>query len=195
MAQPLGAPAEAPEQQQLYPPPPPYFARLAAAAAAGVPPPPPPPVSGEYLSFGELHSTLDALPPLHVRALFAGGPGGPPDPRAALLELHRELAAAVLELLAVLADRPAGYARAVEAVGLALRNLQYLAGLLRPRQARAALAGALRAEARAKRGAAEALRAAARAADAAAAAAAAVLDAARAALEAGEGGMDVDGPA
>jgi mediator of RNA polymerase II transcription subunit 7 len=141
-------------QQQLFPPPPPYFSRLPEGAA------PPPPPTGEYQLFGELHTSEDGQPPLHVRRLYALRPDGGVDLRAQLLALHRELAANFLELLAVLADRPSGYARQVEAVGLVLRNMQHLANQLRPPQAHAALSEALRAQAGEGRAAGEALTAA-----------------------------------
>ena len=161
------------QQQQLYPPPPPYFALAASGQLR-----PPPPVTGTYQLFGELFTTEDGLPPLQVRRLFDSRPDGSVDYRAQLLALHKELVANFLELLVVLVERPSGYARQVENVGLVLRNMQYLANQLRPHQARATLVDALEHSRHSRESAAEQLRAAGGAADAALAAATQALQAA-----------------
>lgn len=125
--------------QQLYPPPPPYF-RLAESGALK----PPPLIEGQYQMFGEIYSTEDGLPGLQVRKLYEVRPDGSIDIKGQLLALHRELTVNILELLDVLVERPSGYARQVENVGLVLRNMMYLSNQLRPMQARAALAQARR---------------------------------------------------
>jgi len=149
------------QQQQLYPPPPHYFHQVGSGLQ------PPPPIEGTYQLFGELYTTEDGLPPLQVRRLYDTRPDGTIDFRGQLLALHRELVANVLELLAVLVDKPSGYARQVENVGLILRNMQHLANNLRPHQARATLVDALRHEAEAKTAATERLQQACDSAEAA----------------------------
>jgi mediator of RNA polymerase II transcription subunit 7 len=118
--------------QQLYPPPPPYF-RLAEQGLLS----PPPVIEGEYPQFGEIYTTEDGLPALQVRRLYKINDDGSMNIKEQLLALHRELAVSFLELLEVLVDRPSGYARQVENVGLVLRNMIFLANQLRPPQARA----------------------------------------------------------
>lgn len=127
------------QQQHLYPPPPPYF-RLAEQGALT----PPPIIEGEYPQFGEIFTTEDGLPALQVRRLYEISEDGSIDIKGQLLALHRELAVTFLELLEVLIQRPSGYARQVENVGLILRNMIHLANLLRPAQARATVLESLR---------------------------------------------------
>ena len=160
---------QSPALQQLFPPPPPYFALVAEDTA------PPPVLTGEYQVFGELHTTEDGLPPLHVRQLYDSQPDGGVDYRGQLLALHRELTANFLELLSVLVDRPSGYARQVENVGLVLRNMAYLANQLRPHQAGATLVQALDQQAGQRLAAAAALGEAVQRAEAAVREAAALL--------------------
>jgi hypothetical protein len=97
---------------------------------------------------GELCSTDTAMPPLRGRPLFAPGPGGVLDFRAALAAILHEMLFAYVELTDALARRPAaGWARAAEAVGAAARNAAHLLNALRPAQARASGAALLRADA------------------------------------------------
>jgi mediator of RNA polymerase II transcription subunit 7 len=153
--------AEDPDQrvQQLYPPPPPYY-RLAERGLE-----PPPPIEGDYTQFGVIYSTEEGLPPLSVRRLYEIQPDGCIDCRGQLLALHRELMVAFLELLAVLAEAPSGYARQVESVGLVLRNMLHVSNQLRPRQARAELVETLRSQGEERRRALERLRSAKESAD------------------------------
>lgn len=125
--------------QQLYPPPPPYF-KLAEQGLIS----PPPVIEGEYPQFGELYTTEDGLPALQVRRLYKIDDDGSINIKEQLLALHRELTVNLLELLQVLVDRPSGYARQVENVGLVLRNMMFLANQLRPAQARATVLQSLK---------------------------------------------------
>ena len=146
--------------QQLYPPPPPYF-KLAEQGLLS----PPPVIEGEYPQFGELYTTEDGLPALQVRRLYKINDDGSIDIKGQLLALHRELTVSFLELLEVLVDRPSGYARQVENVGLVLRNMIYLANQLRPAQARATVLQSLKDTLEAKRRAIEKLQKAKQGAD------------------------------
>ena len=127
------------QQQQLYPPPPPYF-RLAEEGRLA----PPPIIQGEYTQFGEIYTTEDGLPALQVRRLFEISSDGSIDIKGQLLALHRELLVNFLELLEVLIERPSGYARQVENVGLVLRNMVHLSNQIRPMQARATVLASLK---------------------------------------------------
>jgi mediator of RNA polymerase II transcription subunit 7 len=146
--------------QQLYPPPPPYF-RLAEQGLLS----PPPLIEGEYPQFGELYTTEDGLPALQVRRVYKINDDGSINIKKQLLALHRELTVSFLELLEVLVDRPSGYARQVENVGLVLRNMIFLANQLRPAQARATVLQSLKATLEAKRQAIENLQMAKQGAD------------------------------
>ncbi|PSC76622.1 mediator of RNA polymerase II transcription subunit 7a-like [Micractinium conductrix] len=175
---------QAPQQQALYPPPPPFYRLYRPGADGSVDAPlPPPPVEGAYQQFGIADSTEVVLPPLTGRQLFEAGPDGAIDFRGELLALHRELVAQVLELLAVLTDKPSMWARQVENTSAVLRNMQHLCNLLRPVQARQTLLHTLRGELEQRQAAAQELRDVAAAADAALAGSAEELAAAAAALQ------------
>ncbi|KAL6771138.1 hypothetical protein ACKKBF_B34075 [Auxenochlorella protothecoides x Auxenochlorella symbiontica] len=137
-------------QQQLYPHPPPYF-KLYMGDADGsaerpFPPPPPPPVSGEYVLFGEVHTSEAGDPPLHAAQLYNQAADGSIDFKAELHALHGELVAGICDLLGALESQPSTYARSVEALGVILRNMQHLSRLLRPFQARETLIATLQEE-------------------------------------------------
>ena len=75
-------------------------------------------------------------------------PPTPQDVKASLLRLLQELLFNFIELNDCLARRPDAYARTVEGVGAAARNVQHVLNALRPVQARLSLAAGLRREGR-----------------------------------------------
>lgn len=137
-------------QQQLFPPPPPYY-RLADQLE------PPPIVEGTYQQFGELFTTEDGMPALHVSEQFERRQDGSIDVKKELLALHEKLREGIDSLLTVLSQDPSSYARQLEQVGLIFRNMQYLMNELRPIQARRSLKDALRASIEDKKAALEKL--------------------------------------
>lgn len=96
----------------------------------------------------------------------------PPDFRATLLALTRDLLHNYIDLTDALARRPSAYGRCVEAVGACARNAAFLLNALRPRQAAAGVAAALEDDAKRWNEEAERLEAAVAAHDAAVEAAA-----------------------
>eukprot|EP00890_Picochlorum_soloecismus_P006249 jgi/Picsp_1/6625/NSC_03968-R1_mediator subunit med7 len=138
------------QQQQLFPPPPAYY-RLADELE------PPPIVQGTYQQFGELFTTEDGMPALHVSEQFERREDGSIDIKHELLALHAKLTDGIESLLAVLSRDPSSYARQLEQVGLIFRNMQYLMNEMRPIQARCSLKDALRASIEEKKGALERL--------------------------------------
>ncbi|KAK9806166.1 hypothetical protein WJX72_003807 [[Myrmecia] bisecta] len=150
------------KQQQAYPPPPPFY-RLYRPDADGsaerpLPPEPPKPVEGEYVLFGEFHSTESGVPPLTGRPLFEPRPNGTIDFKGHLLKLNKELLFNFLELLDTLVDRPSAYARQVENLGLIMRNMHYLLNIMRSHQARATLQEILETEIEERKAAAQEIR-------------------------------------
>jgi mediator of RNA polymerase II transcription subunit 7 len=137
-------------QQQLFPPPPPYY-RLADQLE------PPPIVEGTYQQFGELFTTEDGMPALHVSEQFERRQDGSIDVKKELLGLYEKLREGIDSLLTVLSQDPSSYARQLEQVGLIFRNMQYLMNELRPIQARRSLKDALRASIEDKKAALEKL--------------------------------------
>lgn len=128
----------------VYPPPPPYFALASAGKLE-----PPAPIVGEYPLFGEIYTTEDGIPALHVRRLYDVQPDGSvADVKGELLKLHKELKLNIIELFDVLIERPSAYGRQVENVGLVLRNMMHLTNVLRPIQAELAAIAGLTAEER-----------------------------------------------
>ena len=111
-------------------------------------------------------------------------PPHPPPPssdfRATLLALTRDPLFNYVDLLDALARRPSAYGRAVEAVAAAARGTAFLLNALRPPQAAAGVAAALRDDAAAWNEQAAALERAAAEHDAAVAAGAAAVAAAAA---------------
>lgn len=138
------------QQQQLFPPPPPYY-RLADELE------PPPIVEGTYQQFGELFTTEDGMPALHVSEQFERRQDGSIDIKKELLALHAKLREGIDCLLTVLSQDPSSYARQLEQVGLIFRNMQYLVNELRPIQARHSLKDALKASIEDKKDALEKL--------------------------------------
>ena len=104
----------------------------------------------------EAHNTLSPPPPL-----------SPPDFRATLLSLTRDLLHAYIDLTDAMARRPSAYGRAVERVGACARNCAYLLNALRPRQAAGGVGAVLTDDARRWSEEAERLEAAVAAHDAA----------------------------
>jgi mediator of RNA polymerase II transcription subunit 7 len=137
-------------QQQLFPPPPPYY-RLVDQLE------PPPIVEGTYQQFGELFTTEDGMPALHVSEQFERRQDGSIDVKKELLGLYEKLREGIDSLLTVLSQDPSSYARQLEQVGLIFRNMQYLMNELRPIQARRSLKDALRASIEDKKAALEKL--------------------------------------
>ncbi|KIY97878.1 Cofactor required for Sp1 transcriptional activation subunit, putative [Monoraphidium neglectum] len=140
-----------------YPEPPHYYRLYRDGAQAG--PPPPPPVVEEFTLFGAPFNLREPLaPPLEVGALFRPRPDGTIDAKQELLQLNRLLLCLFLELLSVLVEQPTAYAETLTRVIGALQNMQHLANLLRPQQARHTLEHMLKTQIARKREALAGLR-------------------------------------
>ncbi|KAJ1273304.1 hypothetical protein BS78_06G269800 [Paspalum vaginatum] len=124
-----------------YPPPPPFY-RLYKdyEQDPSSAPEPPLPIDGEYMVYGQKHTTDEVLPSLEkdgVRQLCPEGPNI--DFKKELRTLNRELQLHILELADILVERPSQYARRVDDITIIFKNLHHLLNSLRPHQARATL--------------------------------------------------------
>jgi len=123
--------------QQLFPPPPRYYGDACPSTGCVLEPPPLP--QDSYQVFGEMYSVETGMPLLQVSQEFKRNEDGSLDIKRELSQLFLRLEESIREVLHTLSTEPSEYARGVERLGVLFRNMQYLANLLRPVQARRTL--------------------------------------------------------
>lgn len=127
--------------QQLFPPPPRYYGDACPSTGCVLEPPPLP--QDSYQVFGEMYSVETGMPSLQVSQEFKRHADGSIDVKKELSQLYEKLVECIKEVVETLSREPSEYARGVERLGVLFRNMQYLANLLRPIQARHTLCDVL----------------------------------------------------